>query len=65
MPGRLSEYRIASRQTPSAPRNAQIAAFNQEIGARLASLDRGEHVKPETARLRLEKKSRERRKLGA
>lgn len=45
-------------------RNAQIEAFNQEIGARLASLDRGEHVKPETARLRLEKKSRERRKLS-
>jgi antitoxin ParD1/3/4 len=46
-------------------RNAQIAAFNQEIGARLASLDRGEHVKPETARQRLEKRSRERRKLSA
>ena len=46
-------------------RSAQIAAFNQEIGARLASLDRGERVKPETARSRLEQKSRERRKLSA
>jgi hypothetical protein len=46
-------------------RSAQIAAFNQEIGARLASLDRGEHVKPEKARQRLEQKSRERRKLSA
>jgi len=46
-------------------RNAQLAAFNQEIGARLASLDRGEHVKPGAARLRLEQKSRERRKLRA
>jgi antitoxin ParD1/3/4 len=46
-------------------RSAQLAAFNQELGARLTSLDRGEHVKPETARLRLEQKSRERRKLSA
>jgi antitoxin ParD1/3/4 len=46
-------------------RNAQLAAFNQEIGARLASLDRGEYVKPELARQRLEQKSRERRKLSA
>jgi antitoxin ParD1/3/4 len=46
-------------------RNAQLAAFNQEIGARLASLDKGEYVKPETARQRLEQKSRERRRLSA
>ena len=38
-------------------RNAQLAAFNQEIGARLASLDRGEHVKPEVARRRIKHKS--------
>jgi antitoxin ParD1/3/4 len=46
-------------------RSVQLAAFNQEIGARLASLDRGEHVKPEAARQRLEQKSRERHKLSA
>ena len=46
-------------------RTAQIAAFNQELGARLASLDRGEHVKPEAARKRLQQRSRERRKLSA
>jgi antitoxin ParD1/3/4 len=46
-------------------RSAQLAAFNQEIGARLASLDRGEHVKPTAARRRLAQKSRERRKLSA
>jgi antitoxin ParD1/3/4 len=46
-------------------RGAQLAAFNQELGARLASLDRGERVKPETARARLEQKSRQRRKLSA
>lgn len=45
-------------------RNAQIAVFNREVGARLASLDRGEHVEPEAARERFERKSRERRKLG-
>jgi len=46
-------------------RGAQLAAFNQELGARLASLDRGEHVKPKTVRKRLEQKSRERRRLSA
>lgn len=46
-------------------RSAQIAAFNQELGARLASLDRGERVEPETARQRIEQKSRERKKLRA
>jgi antitoxin ParD1/3/4 len=39
-------------------RIAQLAAFNQKLGARLASLDRGEYVKPGTARKRLEQKSR-------
>jgi antitoxin ParD1/3/4 len=46
-------------------RSAQLAAFNQELGARLASLDRGEAVEPKEARQRLEQKSRERRKLIA
>lgn len=46
-------------------REAQLAAFNHEIGARLASLDRGERVDPEAARQRLEQKSRERRKISA
>ena len=46
-------------------RSAQLAAFNQELGARLASRDRGEHVKPEAVRQRIEQKSRERRKLSA
>jgi antitoxin ParD1/3/4 len=46
-------------------RTAQISAFNHELGARLASLDRGEHVKPKAVRQRLQQKSRERRKLSA
>jgi antitoxin ParD1/3/4 len=46
-------------------RSAQLAGFNQEIGARLASLDRGEHVKPEAVRRQIKQKSRERRKLSA
>jgi antitoxin ParD1/3/4 len=46
-------------------RSAQLAAFNHEIGARLASLDRGEYVDAEIARKRIEQKSRERRKLSA
>jgi len=46
-------------------RSAQITAFNQELGARLASLDCGECVEPEVVRQRIERKSRERRKLTA
>jgi antitoxin ParD1/3/4 len=44
-------------------RNSQLAAFNHELGARLASLDCGEHVKPEAARQRLQQKSSDRTKL--
>ena len=46
-------------------RAAQLAEFNQELGRRLASLDRGETVDPAKARIRLEKKSQERRKRHA
>jgi len=46
-------------------RGAQIAAFNQELGQRLAALDRGEYVKPEAARARLQRKSQERKRLSA
>jgi len=46
-------------------RDAQLAAFNQELKPRLASLDRGERVDPKAARTRLEQKSRERRRLSA
>jgi antitoxin ParD1/3/4 len=42
-------------------RSAQIAAFNLELGAWLASLDRGKSVDPNAARQRLGQKSRERR----
>jgi antitoxin ParD1/3/4 len=46
-------------------RSAQIAAFNQEVGRRLGSLDRGERVDPETARQRIAGKSQARRKTSA
>jgi antitoxin ParD1/3/4 len=46
-------------------RSAQVAAFNQELGHRLASLDRGEQVDPAAARKRIEGKSQARRKTGA
>ena len=46
-------------------RSLKIAAFNQELGTRLASLDRGEQVDPDEVRQRLERRSRERRKLSA
>jgi antitoxin ParD1/3/4 len=43
-------------------RTAQLKDFNQELGRRLASLDRGETVDPAEARARLRRKSVERRK---
>jgi len=46
-------------------RAAGLATFNQELGRRLDSLDRGEHVKPADARARLKRKSETRRKSGA
>jgi antitoxin ParD1/3/4 len=46
-------------------RGAQVAAFNMELEARLASLDRGERVEPKAARGRLQQKSRERKRLSA
>jgi antitoxin ParD1/3/4 len=48
-----------------AARAAQLAEFNEEIGRRLASLDRGEAVDPAAARARLQRKSEQRRKSGA
>jgi antitoxin ParD1/3/4 len=37
-------------------RSAQMAAFNQELGQRLESLDRGEQVDPDMVRKRIEDK---------
>ena len=48
-----------------AARAAQLAEFNQELGRRLASLDRGETVDPSKVRARLQRKSVERRNPGA
>jgi len=55
---RLLEEHDRSRAT-------QHAAFNHEIGARLASLDRGERVDPKSARARLKVKSLDRRRRSA
>lgn len=46
-------------------RSAQIAAFNNELGHRLASLDRGEKVDPAEVRTRIASRSRARRKISA
>ena len=43
-------------------RAAQLAQFNDELGRRLAALDRGETVDPATARARLRRKSEQRGK---
>ena len=41
---------------------AQLGEFNKEVGRRLDSLDRGNHVTPAEARARLKRKSDARRK---
>jgi antitoxin ParD1/3/4 len=46
-------------------RSTQLAEFNQELGQRLASLDRGENVDPAEARSRLQRRSDKRRKHRA
>jgi antitoxin ParD1/3/4 len=46
-------------------RAVQLAEFNEELGRRLASLDRGETVDPVEARARLQRKSVARRKPRA
>jgi antitoxin ParD1/3/4 len=46
-------------------RAAQLVEFNEEIGRRLASLDRGEAVDPAAARARLQRKSEQSRKPRA
>ena len=46
-------------------RVAQLAEFNEELGRRLASLDRGETADPAETRARLQRKSAERRKPRA
>jgi antitoxin ParD1/3/4 len=43
-------------------RALQLAVFNEELGRRLASLDRGEAVDPSVTRARLQRKSGQRRK---
>lgn len=42
-------------------RSAQLTRFNQELGDRLDTLDRGQHVSPASARARLKSKSEQRR----
>jgi antitoxin ParD1/3/4 len=46
-------------------RAAQLAEFNNELGRRLASLDRGEHADPSEVRRGLKIKSEELRKRRA
>ena len=48
-----------------AARAALVTEFNEELGRRLASLDRGEAVDPVAARARLQRKSEQRRKPRA
>jgi antitoxin ParD1/3/4 len=46
-------------------RSFQLTGFNQELGHRLETLDRGQHVASADARARLKRKSERRRKAGA
>ena len=46
-------------------RSVQLAGFNQELGRRLDSLDRGKHISPAESRARLQRKSEQRRRTKA
>jgi antitoxin ParD1/3/4 len=46
-------------------RSVRLAGFNEELGRRLDTLDRGQHVSPSDARARLKRKSEQRRKARA
>jgi len=46
-------------------RSVQLVGFNHELGRRLATLDRRQHVSPADARARLKRKSEQRRKTKA
>lgn len=46
-------------------RAAQLAQFNEELGRRLAALDRGEHVDGQVVRARFQRRSQERRQRSA
>ena len=46
-------------------RAVQLAGFNQELGRRLETLDRGSHVSAADSRARLKGKSEQRRKAKA
>jgi antitoxin ParD1/3/4 len=46
-------------------RARQLLEFNQELGRRIASLDRGEMVDPAETRARLRRRSQERRQGSA
>jgi len=46
-------------------RAAKLVGFNEELGRRVAALDRGEVVDPAAARARLRRKSEQRRKSRA
>ena len=46
-------------------RAVQLAEFNEELGRRLASLDRSERADPAEVRTRLQRRSEERRKRHA
>ncbi len=53
--------RTSLREESKKSRAARLLEFNDELGRRLESLDRGESVDPATARARLRGKSRDRR----
>lgn len=46
-------------------RDVQLAAFNRELENRIAALDRGEYLEPETVRAYFEDKARARNKKTA
>ncbi len=46
-------------------RSSRKAAFDQELRERVASLDRGEHVEPTAARVKMQRRSGKRKQVSA
>jgi antitoxin ParD1/3/4 len=64
-PSEVCEAAIRLLEDHEEDRDEKLAAFNEELGQRLASLNYGEHVDPEASRERLRQKSELRKSVPA
>jgi antitoxin ParD1/3/4 len=64
-PSEVCEAALRLLEEQEEDREERLAAFNQELGHRMASLDRGEHIDPEAAWERIRQKSDLRKSVPA